>query len=317
MKKSQYILFLLILTIAVLFLTTCSKDDDPLVRKENLTNQFINDISSDSLESYVKWLEGMGTRFALADNRRTVAVEIKNRFRSMGYANARLDSFLLTRTFREITYTQWQYNVLATLQGSHYPDSVSVIGGHYDNYVYEGDPFSVVPGANDNGAGVAAALEIARVMKTNGYTPESTIEFIAFGAEELGLHGSINYVTFAGQRQKKVKLMLNNDMIAFQPGSVNTGWRVNIIDYDNSHAQRTQAEELCLQFTNLDYYNDNTHNTQSDSYPFFVAGYKAIFFTSDVFDTNYHSANDLATNCNFDYCKEITKICVAMLVYNN
>lgn len=316
MKNKRPILFLLLIVTAIL-ITTCSKDEDPLVRKETITNQLISDISADSLESYVKWLEGMGTRFALADNRRTVAVEIKNRYRSMGYANARLDSFLLTRTFREITYTQWQYNVLATLQGSHYPDSVSVIGGHYDNYVREGDPFSVAPGANDNGAGVAAALEIARVMKAIGYAPESTIEFIAFGAEELGLHGSINYVTYAEQLQKKVKLMLNNDMIAFQPGLVNEGWRVNIIDYNNSHTLRTEAEDLCLRFTNLDYYNDNTHNTQSDSYPFYVAGYKAIFFTSDVFDTNYHSVNDLATNCNFEYCKEIAKICVAVLVYNN
>ena len=106
-------------------------------------------------------------------------------------------------------------------------------------------------------------------------------------------------------------------MIAYQPGTEMQEWRVNIIDYDNSHAFRTKAEELCLRFTSLDYYNDNTHKTQSDSYPFFVAGYKAIFFTSDVFDLNYHSTSDLSVNCNFDYCTEIAKLCVAMLVYNN
>ena len=45
------------------------------------------------------------------------------------------------------------------------------------------------PGADDNASGTAAALEIARVIISNGYQPEATIKFITFGAEEYGLVG--------------------------------------------------------------------------------------------------------------------------------
>jgi leucyl aminopeptidase len=262
-------------------------------------------------------MQGMGTRFALSDNHRDVAMKIKKRFIMMGYPFARIDSFLINKTYGNINYQQWQYNVIATLEGNSYPDSICIIGGHYDNNLLSGDPFSIVPGANDNASGVAATLEIARVMKKNNYSPCNTIEFIAFGSEELGLYGSSAYATDSRQRLKKIKLMLNNDMIAYQPGTTQSDWIVNIIDYDNSHNLRTEAEQMCSRFTVLNYTNDNTHNKQSDSYPFFINGYKAIFFFSNYLDPDYHSLNDLVGNCNFEYCREIVKISCSLLVDNN
>jgi Zn-dependent M28 family amino/carboxypeptidase len=224
---------------------------------------------------------------------------------------------MINKTYRNINYQQWQYNVIANIEGNSSPDSICIIGGHYDNNLITGDPFSVVPGANDNAGGVAAALEIARVMKKNNYSPRNTIEFIAFGSEELGLYGSSAYANDSRQSSRKIKLMLNNDMIAYQPGTNQSDWIVNIIDYDNSHNLRTEAEQMCSRFSVLNFMNDNFYNKQSDSYPFFTNGYKAIFFTSDYLDPNYHSLNDLVENCNFEYCREIVKISCALLVDNN
>jgi hypothetical protein len=111
--------------------------------------------------------------------------------------------------------------------------------------------------------------------------------------------------------------VLINDMIAYHPGTNQSAWKVNIIDYDNSHNLRTEAEEMCSKYTVIDYINDNTYYKQSDSYPFFSNGYKALFFISDYIDPNYHSLNDLTVNCNFDFCKEVVKISCAILVNNN
>jgi hypothetical protein len=117
--------------------------------------------------------------------------------------------------------------------------------------------------------------------------------------------------------------MLNNDMIAYEPDNNRANWSVNIIDYNNSHYTRTEAERLCTKYTVLKYFTDNTYNNASDSYPFYLAGYKALFFFSqkkdliNPIDPNYHSLDDLASNCNFDYCKEIVKISCAMLVDKN
>jgi hypothetical protein len=316
--KQMPVFFLLILSGLILLMTNCKKEEESeQQRKEALTQKLNNQISADTLESMVTWMQNMGTRFALSDNHRIIAVKLRNRFRTMGYADARIDSFQITKTYQNIIYQQWQYNVIATLAGTGDPDSVCIIGGHYDNNLKTGDPFSIIPGANDNASGVAAALELARVMKKNNYSPLNTIEFIAFGSEELGLYGSSAYASYSNQQSKVIKMMLNNDMIAFQPGTNQSEWIVNIMDYDNSHTLRTEAELMCTKFTVLRYKNDNTYNKQSDSYPFFTNGYKSLFFFSNYIDPNYHTLNDLAVSCNFDYCSEIVKICCAMLVNNN
>jgi Zn-dependent M28 family amino/carboxypeptidase len=158
---------------------------------------------------------------------------------------------------------------------------------------------------------------VARIMKKNKYIPENTIRFIAFGSEELGLIGSNAFASDAVANNVKIKFMLNNDMIAYEPDNNKANWSVNIIDYDNSHYLMTEAEQLCSKYTVLKYFNDNTHNRQSDSYPFFTNGYKALFFFSQKIDPNYHTLNDLASNCNFEYCREIVKISCAILVNKN
>jgi leucyl aminopeptidase len=235
----------------------------------------------------------------------------------MVYTDTKIDSFWIDRTYRSVDYHQWQYNVIATLEGNTASDSISIMGGHYDNILNTGDPFTIVPGANDNASGVAAAMEVARVMKKNNFIPKSTIRFIAFGSEELGLYGSNAYASNASTTNQRIKLMLNNDMIAYEPDNNVANWSVNILDYDNSHYTRTEAERLCTKYTVLKFFNDNASNRLSDSYPFFANGYKALFFFSQKIDPNYHTLNDLASNCNFGYCREIVKISCAMLVDNN
>jgi hypothetical protein len=287
-------------------LATCNKDDDPVYSaKELLILDLTDDINADSIEFLVSWMQNMGTRFALSDNRRIVAIKIKERFSMIGYRDAQLDSFMITKTYNNIRYQQWQYNVIATLEGSVNRDSVSIIGGHYDNILMSGDPFATVYGANDNASGVAAALEIARVMKKNSYLPDGTIRFVAFGCEELGLYGSYSYTGKARTKPEKIKMMLNNDMIAYEPSLDKSAWTVNIMDYENSGSLRARAESMCTQFTALKYRTDNKYNKQSDSYPFSLNGFKSLFFFSDVMDPSYHTLNDQASNCNFDYCREI------------
>jgi hypothetical protein len=320
-KSSGYnytgISIIMLVVLSFLF-PSCNKNDDPEYNAKELQIFDMNDeINADSIEYLVNWMQDMGTRFALSDNRRDVAYRIRNRFRMIGYQDADIDSFMITKTYQGSSYQQWQYNVIATLEGSVHRDSVSIIGGHYDNNLMTGDPFLTVPGANDNASGVAAALEIARVMKKNHYLPEGTIKFIAFASEEMGLYGSFDYAGKARIASENIKMMLNNDMIAYQPTTDKSAWIVNIIDYENSGSLRTKAEKLCTTFTVLKYRNDNKYNKQSDSYPFSLNGFKPLFFFSDIIDPGYHTLNDVVTNCNFEYCREIVKLNCAMLVDSN
>ncbi len=305
--------------IILLSLSSCNKQETLEEIRESMTLDLIEDISIDSLQSYVTWMQNMGTRFCLADNRRDVAEAVCNKFISFGYTAAHLDSFLLERSYRGIDYSLWQYNVIARLNGNLYPDSVSVMGAHYDSILSgaDSDPFTAAPGAHDNASGVAAALEVARVMKENGFSPEGSIEFVAFAAEELGLYGSWDFASKARSADVKIKMMLNNDMIAYEPSANMEQWKVNILDYENSLNLLSDAERLAAKYTLLGTYNDNALNRYSDSYMFSEYGYPTLFFYKDADDPNYHSLNDIVDNCNFIYCREVVNISVALLVEKN
>lgn len=309
-----------------LFLNSCSKDESnpPVIIIEPTPDPeislVINNISEDSIQKYVQALENMGTRFALADNRRDIAIEILNKFESFGYTDVKLDSFKITdHYYNDNYYTNWQYNVVATLPGTVFPDSVSIIGGHHDSTVKKtlGNPFNSAPGANDNASGVAATLEIARVLKKVDFQPKATIKFVTFAAEELGLYGSYDYAEKAFQANTKIKMMLNNDMVAYWANPDTSNWCVNILDYSNSTSLRKKAQEVCKLYTSLKTNNDNTDQEYSDSYPFSLKGYKAIFFISNADDGNYHTLNDLTTACNFKFCREVAKVNCILLIENN
>lgn len=320
MKYLKSLIELLVLISATIFITSCTKEGEPVKTQKELTTLALTaDVKADSLEKFVQWMEGMGTRWALADNHRDVAVKIKNKFIQLGYPDARLDSFQITKTYKSVIYQQWQFNVLATLNGSVTPDSICIVGAHYDNSISRttADPFLTTYGANDNASGVAAALEIARVFKKNSYAPKNTVRFIAFGAEELGLLGSYFQSGKSLAGGEKIKMVLNNDMIAYEPTPMGSSWFVDIMDYDNSHPLRYTAQSLGDKYTVLGHVNNNTYNRQSDSYPYSLTGYPSLFFFGFSSDPNYHTLNDISANCNFDYCREVVNISVALLVNGN
>jgi Zn-dependent M28 family amino/carboxypeptidase len=97
-------------------------------------------------------------------------------------------------------------NIIAqTKTGS--PTDVVMAGAHLDS-VPEG------PGINDNGSGVAAILETA-VQLGNSPQVHNAVRFAFWGAEELGLIGSRNYVDSLNLDDlKNIALYLNFDMLA-------------------------------------------------------------------------------------------------------
>ena len=67
------------------------------------------------------------------------------------------------------------------------------------------------PGVSDDGSGVAAMLELARVMSQHRF--EKTLVFVAFAAEEVALEGSKFYATQAKKDGATIEAVLNNDII--------------------------------------------------------------------------------------------------------
>jgi Zn-dependent M28 family amino/carboxypeptidase len=121
------------------------------------------------------------------------------------------------------TETHRSRNVVAqTVSGS--SDDVVVVGAHLDS-VPEG------PGINDNGSGVAAVLETALQLGSEpGVT--NAVRFAFWGAEEIGLVGSSEYIaSLSPEERDAIALYLNFDMI----GSPNPGYL--LYDGDDSDGE--------------------------------------------------------------------------------
>ena len=122
-------------------------------------------------------------------------------------------------------------NVVATLKGVDPDDDrILVVGAHLDSRAGRGsDNVSFAPGANDDGSGIAALLELVRIMSAQSYP--ATIKFVAFTGEEHGLYGATHMAKRAREENWNLVAMLNNDMIGNSGSSgtlLNDNMRVRV-----------------------------------------------------------------------------------------
>ena len=109
-------------------------------------------------------------------------------------------------------------NLEITRRGSRHPEEIILLGAHYDSV--RGSP-----GANDNGSGVAALLELSRLFSS--IEPACSVRFVAFTNEEppffrTGRPGSMLYARQARRRGDAIRLMIALETIgsySSAPGS--------------------------------------------------------------------------------------------------
>ena len=100
-------------------------------------------------------------------------------------------------------------NVILTIPGKD-TSSCIVVGAHYD-HLGMGAYGTVFNGADDNASGVVAVLQIAKAIKASGLTPKRSIVLAFWDGEEIGLHGSKNFM--ANRDSTTIKGYMNFDMI--------------------------------------------------------------------------------------------------------
>lgn len=102
-------------------------------------------------------------------------------------------------------------NLEITRSGSGEHSDVILIGAHYDSVLGS-------PGANDNGSGVAALLELSQLFKD--VTPDTDLRFVAFVNEEppfffWSTMGSMIYAKAAKQRSDPIRFMISLETIGY------------------------------------------------------------------------------------------------------
>jgi hypothetical protein len=192
----------------------------PVVVSDARMLNLINQVDMNRLMVHVETLQNFHSRHVLSS--------VTDPNRGIGAARAYIESqfraYQQASEGRLATYTQefvldWggvkttQQNIFAVVQGTEPGAGWVIVGAHYDSIVVPDftNGVAFAPGANDNGTGVAAVLELARITSQTPH--RSSIMFVLFSAEEVGRKGSIAFADYLVSRNIDVIAMINIDTI--------------------------------------------------------------------------------------------------------
>ena len=234
------------------------------------------------------------------------------------------------------------WNVVAVLPGKTTPDAQILITAHYDTLNLGSRPAAdapappvgealqsnweknadlPAPGACDDGSGIAAVMELARVMSR--YEFDKTLVFIAFAGEEQGLIGSTLEASKAKKEAAGVEAVLNNDIIGTDrsdDGRIgNTAVNVYTDDAIDSPSQQLGRfiREIGERYVpsmkvNMQFMQDRL-GRGGDHTPFQLEGFAAVRF-STPFESyaNQHTATDTLANMSVPFTANIAKVNAAV-----
>jgi Zn-dependent M28 family amino/carboxypeptidase len=231
---------------------------------------------------------------------------------------------LLTTKALEIDYNQKNEaivseNVAAMITGSEKPDEYIILSAHLDHVgMHDGEVYN---GADDDGSGTVAILEIAEALKSaqdNGQGPKRSVIFLHVTGEEKGLLGSQYYTDYDPiVPLAQTVANLNIDMIGRTDPKRLEGKRnyIYLIGSDKlSTDLHNVSEEVNTKYTNieLDYtYNDendpNRFYYRSDHYNFAKNNIPIIFYFNGTHE-DYHKATDTPDKIEYDLLENRTRL---------
>jgi Zn-dependent M28 family amino/carboxypeptidase len=336
-----------------------------ITNSDSEIKKMVAEVKAENLETIVRKLVTFGTRHTLSDTKsetRGIGAAqkwVKSEFdryalESNGRLTSKIDYFNLKADGKRITKDTEVANVMATLTGTDANDNrVLIVSGHLDSRASDVMDAKIdAPGANDDGSGVAAMMELCRVMSKRQFP--FTLIFVAVTGEEQGLYGARHLAEFAKANNWNIIAMLNNDMVGNSNSSGtnikdNTQVRVfseaipfleteeeakmrKSINRDNDSPSRQLAryiKTVTKQYVDqlevkLVYRNDRFLRG-GDHTPFMQNGFTAIRFCEMNENYNHQHQNvrkesginygDLPENMDFEYLRKIA--CANLATFSN
>jgi photosystem II stability/assembly factor-like uncharacterized protein len=208
--------------------------------------------------------------------------------------------------------------VVGLIPGSTEPEKAIILAAHTDciiniRPVFEITGFEIAHGADDDGSGTTALLELARVFKQ--YPAKYTLAFTFIPTEELGFGGCAKARDIVFENVDSVVFGLDLDMIGYD--SLNSNFLK--FCYNNSVSARV--------YSNLKGYLNNAGISLNllyeagsttidiclpDNYPTF---YIMESSGSSFMNPNYHDITDTWNSLNYPYFTSVTKA-VALTAYH-
>lgn len=247
-----------------------------------------------------------------------------------GAAPMALPGVRVALTTRVVRHTIPDRNVVGLIEGSDptLKDEWVLVTAHFD---HEGaDGTQVFNGADDNGSGTVALLEIADAYAEAakaGRRPKRSVLFAAWNSEERGLLGAWAYTEAPLAPLSSIVAVLNMDMIGrneeVQAGS---GPRFNGLEVQTAEsnantlnmmgasrapdvAAAMQAANAGIGLTLLPRYENNASNLvrRSDQWPFLQRGVPALGFMTGL-HPDYHTVYDRPEKINYPKMEKIARL---------
>ncbi|MCF2219194.1 M28 family peptidase [Chryseobacterium sp. PS-8] len=207
-------------------------------------------------------------------------------------------------------------NILAFIEGSEKPEEIVVISGHYDHV---GTRNGVVyNGADDDGSGTVAVMEIAKAFQTAkkaGNGPKRSILFLHVTGEEHGLFGSEYYTDNPVFPLANTVVDLNIDMIGRDDPENRGKQYVYVIGSEMLSSQLKVINEAANKKTNnleLNYKYDDPNDTErlyyrSDHYNFAKNNVPVAFFFDGIHE-DYHKPTDDVEKIDYNLLAKRTQL---------
>lgn len=197
-----------------------------------------------------------------------------------------------------------------------------LIGSHYDTV-------PTTPGADDNASAVAVMLEIASQIK------QEDVCFASFNAEEIGLLGSTEFVDSL-PKDHKLKQVHVLEMVGYRTNAENSqknplpsfykiptvGDFIGVISNNNTLLNEILQTESNVKMVGLAIPKFPSmvekfapHVMRSDHAPFWRKKINAVMWTdtAEFRNHNYHGANDVWQNLDFEFMSGIAQTIVKLI----
>ncbi|MEX2981255.1 M28 family metallopeptidase [Streptomyces sp. C36] len=265
-------------------------------------------VSAGALRSTVEALAAIPTRHTFSPHLGEATTLIADRFTAAGYPD------VVRRTWSHAGHSA--DNVVCTKPGTESGGPVIIVCAHYDSRMEDLDNVTArAPGADDNASGVAAILEIARLLAP--VTLSATIRFVAFSGEEQGLWGSTAYAAELHAAGADVHRVINLDMIGRPPadGSVTVERDLgNAVPGNDAASQALGAvmAQAAASYTALPVKLGPIYD--SDYMPFEARGDITVGAYEGEGNPHYHRTSDKPATLDYGYLAAVTKTVLATLL---
>jgi len=321
MKKSIFFILCLVMVLS------CGAVKETLtemyqMHSEKQLEKYVNSISEDNLRKHINVIasDEMQGRDTGSEGQKKAGRYLIEQYQSLGLSYPKGATSFYQHIPSKDMKSAWSptlpdsENIWVFIEGSDKKDEVLVISSHYDHVGMKNG--EIYNGADDNGSGTTALLEMARAFvqaKNEGQTPRRSILFLHVTAEEYGLHGSRYYTNNPIVPLENTIANINIDMIGRRgKGKETNDNYVYVIGSDRLSTDLHFLSESANKLVGLelDYkYNDlndpNRFYYRSDHYNFAKNGIPAIFYFDGVHE-DYHKPSDIPDKIDFPlYTKRV------------